>query len=72
VVRVSIRVKAKPVATLSILAINMAKPEYCSLISLFVKLFHLHLVGVLLVCVYVYILLNHLLISRKVEGIADG
>jgi hypothetical protein len=28
---------------------NMAKPEYCSLISLFGKVFHLHIVGVLLV-----------------------
>jgi hypothetical protein len=26
------------------LAINRAKPEYCSLISLFVKVFHLHVV----------------------------
>ena len=40
VARVNIKVKARPVATLSILAINMAKPEYCSLISLFAKVSH--------------------------------
>jgi len=41
VARVNIKVKARPVATLSILAINSAKPEYCSLISLFAKVFHI-------------------------------
>jgi hypothetical protein len=45
--RVNIKVKASPVATLSILEINMANPEYCSLISLLGKVFHLHLLGVL-------------------------
>jgi hypothetical protein len=44
VARVNIKVKARPVAMLSILAINRAKPEYCSLISLFVKVFHLYVV----------------------------
>jgi len=34
------RMKAKLGATLSILAINIAKPEYRSLISLFAKAFH--------------------------------
>ena len=47
--RVNINVKARPVATLSILEMNMAYPEYCILISFFVKGFHLRLVGVLLV-----------------------
>ena len=42
VARVNIKVKARPVATLSILAANIMKPEYWSLISLFVKMFHLH------------------------------
>lgn len=44
VARVNIKVKARPVATLSILAINMVKPEYCSLISLFDKVSHCHAV----------------------------
>ena len=39
--RVNIKVKTRPVATLSILAANIIKPEYCNLISLFVKVFSL-------------------------------
>jgi len=44
VVRVSIKVKARPVATLSILAINRVNPEYCSLISVFAKVSHYYAV----------------------------
>jgi hypothetical protein len=38
--RVTMRVKPKPVAMLSSLVVNIMKPEYCNLISLFVKAFH--------------------------------
>ena len=46
VARVNIKVKARPVATLSILAANIMKPEYCSLISLFAKVCHYYAVWV--------------------------